>query len=123
MNELKVVLQNGHIILKSARATHHLITDDIVLYLPNILKDVECDCKQLAEAIDHLVLIEIICSITTKEINNNQHLCEGKSECPINKILRKVGFNYELNIPCENDQSNHQQIKFAKSDGIPKLFC
>jgi hypothetical protein len=123
MHKLKVVLQNGHIILNSARATHHLITDDIILYLPNIIKDVGCECEELAEAIDHLVLIEIICSIAAHEINNNHHLCEGKSECPINKILRKVGLNYELEIPCEKDSTKPQDMVFGEGDGISRLLC
>ncbi len=129
MHELKVVLQNGHILLPSARATHHLIIDDIILYLPNVLKDIEChfECERekLAKAIDHLVLIEIICSMVTKEISHNRHLCEGKSECPINKILRKVGSNYELKIPCTSKRSadKTQKAKFPEGDGISRLIC
>jgi hypothetical protein len=127
MHNLKLVLNKGHILLKSARATHHLITDDIILYLPNIMKDVKCDFECLAKAIDHLVLIEIICTIITKEITHNRHLCEGKTECPINKILRKVGLNYELKLSCKDKkinkkESKKEKIKFSMSDGVPMLI-
>jgi hypothetical protein len=45
MNNLKLILQEGHILYKTARATNHPFTDDIILYLPNIMKDINISIK------------------------------------------------------------------------------
>ena len=102
MNNLKLVLHEGHILYKTARATYHPFTDDIVLYLPNIMTDLELDEEKLWSAIDHLVLIELTCSIITNEINNNKPICKGDGICPINEILKKVGLNHEIKPKCKN---------------------
>ncbi|TXT67706.1 MAG: hypothetical protein BAJALOKI1v1_20023 [Promethearchaeota archaeon] len=138
MNNLKIILHKGHILLKSARATHHSITDDIILYLPNIMKDIVCDCENLADAIDRLVLTEIICSTAIKSSEINRRLCEGKYECPIRKILRKIGLSYELNLSFNQEKTRehknsywkvgsnnlriNKKIKYSKGDGIPLLL-
>lgn len=119
MNNLKLILHEGHILYKTARATNHPFTDDIVLYLPNIMKDIENDEDRLWEAIDHLFLIELTCSIITKEINNNKPICKGNGHCPINKVLKKVNLNYKIRIECQKTDINKEdmnQIKFNRQN-------
>lgn len=116
MNNLKLILQEGHILYKSARATNHPFTDDIVLYLPNIMKDIDYDEDEMWKAIDHLVLIELICSIVTKEINGGKPLCKGNGKCPINQVLRKVQLNHEVKIQCENATIKNIDIKKKEVD-------
>jgi len=74
------------------------------------LKDIKCNLDNLSTAIDHPVLIELICFIYTKENPKQESFCEGKMECPINKFLRKVGFNHEILSACNED------LKDAASD-------
>jgi len=105
MNNLKLILHEGHILYKSARATNHPFTDDIYLYLPNIMKDLDNDEDNLWQAIDHLVLIELLCAIITKEINNGRPLCKGDGKCPINDVLRNVGLNHEIKIECDKNKT------------------
>ena len=102
MNNLKLILQEGHILYKTARATNHPFTDDIILYLPNIMKDINNEEDKLWKAIDHLVLIELLCSIITKELNNGKPLCKGNGKCPINQILRTIGLNHDIKARCKN---------------------
>ena len=109
MNRLKLIHHEGHILHKSARATNHPFTNDIYLYLPNIMKDLDNDVDKLWEAIDHLVLIELSCSIITKEISIGQPICSGNGTCPINDILRFVGLNHEIKVDCEN--TKHENLK------------
>ena len=120
MNELKLILQEGHILYKTARATNHPITDDIVLYLPNIMKDIDGDVDNFWVAIDHLFLIELTCSIITKEINNFRPLCGGNGRCPINAIFRKVGLNHEIKVDCQKSKKIEdtpvKAIYYNKSD-------
>ena len=115
MNNLKITTQEGHILFTRARATNHPITDDIVLYLPNIMKDINNNIDKLAPAIDRLVIIELICSIYTKENPNKKPFCEGKSECPINKLLRKVDLNHELLLPCNQDLKDADEQVFEEN--------
>jgi len=114
MNNLKLILHEGHILYKSARATNHPFTDDIYLYLPNIMKDIDYNEDNLWQAIDHLVLIELLCSIITKEINNGKPLCKGNGKCPINNILRNVGLNHEIKVECE--KNNNEKLRASKID-------
>jgi len=111
MNNLKLILQEGHILYKTARATNHPFTDDIILYLPNIMKDINNIEDKLWKAIDHLVLIELLCSIITKELNNGKPLCKGNGKCPINQILRNVGLNHEIKVKCKNATTETKKVK------------
>lgn len=111
MNNLKLILQEGHILYKNARATNHPFTDDIILYLPNIAKDINNEEDKLWKAIDHLVLIELLCSIITKELNNGKPLCKGNGKCPINQILRTVGLNHEIKAKCKNATTEIKKLK------------
>ena len=60
MSNLKLVLHKGYILFKRAKATYHPWTDDIVLYLPNIMKKINNNIDDLWKTIDDLFLKEII---------------------------------------------------------------
>jgi hypothetical protein len=149
MNHLKLLLHKGHLLLRSARATHHSLTDDIILYLPNIMKDIDFDLEGtyidvecFANTLDRLILTEIICSFVYKLCGTNRRLCEGKMECPITKILRRLDLNYTLKLPCDVGKDKYKykknvkfhnnnaklaknkrkKIEFSMGDGIPLLI-
>lgn len=123
MHQLKIVLHEGHILYKSARATNHPFTDDIYLYLPNIMKDIDNNIDKLWQAIDHLVLIELLCSLITKEVNQGKPLCKGNGICPINDILKNVGLNHEIKVECDKNNDEENQVNEVSISMTTALFA
>ena len=78
------------------------------------MKDIDDDVDKLWQAIDHLVLIELLCSLITKEVNEGKPLCKGNGKCPINDILRNVGLNHEIKVEC--DKNKDETIKQEETE-------